>query len=440
MQSVTLSVEAQDVEVPESQLSGLARLIDDAMAQSPRVIARNAQTAITEANLVSVKSQRLPQLSASGQFLGAREKRGDFTTTTDATKIYYSVTLSQPVYHWGTIRRSIGSQHLRGRLDAEGRVETYLNLVRDVRHNYLRWIVLARIASRESLRLSISRGNLELARAQFEDGSLARAQLNQSENDLQRREIEYATAQSKVSEVRRLLSRLTGVPEQDFPQVEDTIPLADLESQALIATSLLTSFVANELPDSRDIRQAVLEMEIRANDLSDSRMTLRPDLDFVTGVTQNEQSYSANVGSRFQYESLYAGLRLNWRIFDGFRSRGAIQAAVNRLKQAETQVATVKLALLDSAEAVGEQLKILSMTIALQERELASAEYRFNYTRDRVEDGDLAQSDLDVARVNLENQTISALSARLDYWNKITELLALVEADPAIGLVPLHQS
>ncbi|MCC5022884.1 MAG: hypothetical protein J6386_08855 [Candidatus Synoicihabitans palmerolidicus] len=74
---------------------------------------------------------------------------------------------------------------------------------------------------------------------------------------------------------------------------------------------MLARFVAVEIPLNVDLEIALQELAVSKNDLANTKKSLRPQFDLVAGITQDEQSYSANPGQKYEFKSLYGGISFN---------------------------------------------------------------------------------------------------------------------------------
>lgn len=430
------SIAQPDLYLPEEALPGLGDLIDSAMLQSPRMIVRHAEEIAADGDLWVAKAARLPNFGGWAQWVRSREDRGDFSDPLSAEKSYYSFSITQPLFHWGAISRSVDTAKIRKAID-DGRTEqAYLALVQDLRANYLLMVRDRRTLERMRFATQIMDERLEEARGRRAQNQISDADLFNVELSHERNAVSLALALESFETTRRVVGRMSG----RATPTEDTVPLEypkpQVEEEAGVLASLLARFIAAEIPDNIDIEIALKELEVRHNDLHVTRMTLRPKINLVTGITQDEQSYTANIAQKYEVQSVFGGVSMSWTLFDGFANRARVKSAVERLRAAEVNLDAQKAEMIDRAASFGRQLKILAMSVEIAEKELGSARSHLDLTGQRAGRGEASKAELNSATLNLHDVMGSTLYARSNYWTKVSEFLGLIGADPVLDRLP----
>ena len=85
---------------------------------------------------------------------------------------------------------------------------------------------------------------------------------------------------------------------------------------------------------------------------------------------------------------------------------------------------------------MGRDLSRLALAVKIADEELLSAQSHLQYTEERQERGEASMTDVQWAKLNLHDFTGSALYHRATYWNRVTDLLVMVEADPTLDAIP----
>jgi len=67
---------------------------------------------------------------------------------------------------------------------------------------------------------------------------------------------------------------------------------------------------------------------------------LRPQLNLLIGTSQDQQSYTTNIANKYKVTDYFAGLSLNWTIFDGFATKGSKVSSLARRRQLEQSYRT----------------------------------------------------------------------------------------------------
>ncbi|HYD84791.1 MAG TPA: TolC family protein, partial [Opitutus sp.] len=128
--------------VVESFFPGLKPLLEQAVRQSPRMIARSAAEALAANSLTVVRAEQLPKIGGYVNYLPANyEQRKDKEGTNLTQKSAYAVNLTQPIYHWGALRDGTRIAELQQQSALGSTIETYRLLVGEIRACYLQLIL-----------------------------------------------------------------------------------------------------------------------------------------------------------------------------------------------------------------------------------------------------------------------------------------------------------
>jgi len=430
----TVFLQAQ-LEVPETQLPQLDRLIEQAISQSPRMIVRNADAAAAEADLLTAKAARLPSVNTSASWVASHEDRGDFAGAVPADKLYYSFTITQPLYQWGNIKRSIESAEIRKAMDAGHTRQAYLLVANEVREKYLNLV-------RERRNLESARFNLQLANQSLAEGREKRKQNIVSDADIfqaelhqQRMEFQVFTTEDTFIYSGEVLGRLSGTE----PLIEQEVPLdfpaPPLKANEAIIAALVSGFLREDIPGNTTIDMALKQMEISQNDLHRNKTALRPTVNLIAGATLDEQSYDLNIANKYEVQSLYAGVSMNWAIFDGFATKGRIRSSLAKMRAAEANFDSKLLEIQSDVASYGRQFKSLALAIVISDRELDSAQNALADVKERLKRGEASDAHVNASEAHLHSAYGRALYDRSNYWAKLGALMNLIEADPILNRV-----
>src|SRR5204863_7022941 len=88
----------------------LQPILANALQQSPRMLERNLELDAASGDLLQARAGLYPAVSAYFQDSRTRDQREDVPGTLKTDKLYYNLSVSQPLYHWGAIsnRAKIG--------------------------------------------------------------------------------------------------------------------------------------------------------------------------------------------------------------------------------------------------------------------------------------------------------------------------------------------
>ncbi len=421
--------------LPENVLPQLSEQIDAAFDDSPELIIRRADAAVSLSDYEVAKSSRLPNLGGWAQFSKARDDRDYFVDSQTSDKLYYSLTLRQPLYHWGNIHRSIQNSRIRTEMDTGDSRLTYLFLARNIRLLYMELVIGKQRLERTRFAHKIHTDNLTEAREKRRQNQNSGADVFQAEIQMQRSDVALAEAEDNFWNGARVLARLTGADELTDDQVPYEIPLPDVSSDAPVLAGLLARFLSDEFPENTELQHSRMNLEIAENNLKNTKTSLLPRVDFVAGMTSDEQQF-ARQNDTLEFQSMYAGIGLTWNIFDGFATKARVRSSLNRLRAAEVRLEQEQSRLVDDVRLNGRQLKRLAMLVSLSERELKSARNQLDYTRDQASRGEASDSQIDSAKLGHWDALGRAMMNRHNYWVAVSEVLSLTETDPLLNLIP----
>ena len=426
--------------VPEDYFPGLKTLLETALQQSPRMIARNAEEVIAEAYKAEVRAAQLPSIGGYASYSPyTRERRGeapDPVVIGNNERVAYNFSLNQPVFHWGALRSGTKIAELRQKMTEGGTADAYRLLVEQIRAQYLSLVSGKIMLARARFSQQVADDALALARSRRERNVISDADLftptitaEQSRLVTDRSEFDYENG-------RILLGKLCGVAAIPDEQIPGEIPAVTPNSAAV--DRVVSEFVSQGEPDTyytKNLRRGI-EIEKLAYKIADSR--LKPKLSVSVGASQDEQTFAFATAqtSKYKIQSVYFGINVNWTIFDSFATRNAKLASLTRRRELER---TYKEQSGDLLMAVQNQKRLLEFSaraLAIAEKLLGSSENGVRVAEEDLRRGVGSQASVDSARLHLYSRRIEAFSARNDYLLKVSGLLSTTLNDPALNLLP----
>jgi outer membrane protein TolC len=398
------------------------------------MIIKQAESAATMAQYEVAKASRLPSAGGWANYLRTEDDRNEVGGARPASKLGYYFSIRQPLYYWGNIQRGVRNAEIQTLIDQGNTRAAYMTLAGDIRKYYMELII-------QRQALAKHRFHAEIREKELEETREKRAQNLNSEADLYAALLAHERAQLDLMEWEdrfdygiKVYSRLTGRP----PLTEDQVPLEfppapGDQTERLVA--MATRFLAVEMPENTNIQIAKKQIEISENNLENTKTNLRPRFDLIAGISQDEQDFALST-DKYQYRSIFGGISLNWNIFDGFATKARVKSELARLRASEARLVLEQQELLDDVERLGREIKRKGMAVHINERELQSARNHLEYTRGRAERGEASEAEVNAAVLNLEERLGYSLFSRFDYWNKVSQFLGLIEADPVLNRVP----
>ena len=422
--------------VPESYFPGLKTLLEEAVRQSPRMIARNLEEALSANHRAIADAGRLPSTSGSLTYfpLNYEERRGDPLSPYTSQKSAYSLNVLQPLYHWGALINTSRIAELQERIVKGQTVEAYRLLVSELRSGYLQLIVkkagLAR--TRESVKLT--EAQLALAQERFDQGQISDADffgptlaLDQARLSLDRVVDDYESSKKNFAKL------YGGAPLAD-EQIPDAIP--DISVSIEECEELLAEFARDRENRSYGLRIMRDQVEMEKLNYEIATARLKPKVNLVVGTSQDEQSYTRNIGDKYGVTAYYAGVRVEWSIFDGFATRAIKSNALIRRRIAERSFAESSEAVLENARAKLRQLRFSVRSLDLHRRQVRMNDETFKRTQEDAARGMISPADLRSHEFHRSGAMIDTYNARGECLLRVTDFVSTLLADPALANLP----
>jgi outer membrane protein TolC len=422
--------EAPGVVLAEDLFPELKGLIEKAVEQSPRVLQKNLELAVADGNYHMARSAQLPSAGGSFSFNKAKDKRADISGSLDTDKIYYNFSISQPLYHWGVLRNNTRLAELQ-RQNAEGSSrEAFRGLVNELRGQYLHLIVKRNVVSRARFALDRAKENYRLAEDKLAKKVISPSEMFFPRVGVEEAELTFERAEDEYAYGKKLVGRLAGQPPLTEEQVPTYIPAVTVDLNSLSA--LLDRFRGTAETDSPSLQslRRQIESEKLAYEIASKR--LYPKFNLAVGTNQDEQSYTTNIANKYKVQSIYAGVSVNWTMFDGFATRHAKKNSLARLRVAEMAYETGSVQAIESAEAALRLVRFSGKANAISDQYLGSAEGGYAFRLKQAERGDVSEADVQASKANLIEYQIRTYESRAELLGRVADFLGSVAQDPAV--------
>lgn len=431
----TAHLAAQEPLLPEQVFPQLEGILRQAATQSPRMISRSLDLEMAASTRDAYRAGLYPSVFGSYRITESRDDRADQTATLSAQKIYYDISLNQPVFHWGALRNNARIGDIQQRIAHGNYREAYRLLSQEVRSLYLQLVIKKAQVGRGRFHVNHVREVLKVA-----EDRLAKRVVSEGEVALARLTVEQAElaldrAQDDFDSTRASFARLTGSTVPPAPaEIPDDIPAVTYRA-ARFEAPLNSVIAAATVPtnEARNYQNLIDQEEINYRM---HRVRLLPKLNFVAGANQDEQSYTINTAQRYRLESLYAGVQLSWQIFDGFAARAAQRTSLARRRQLENDRRVYTESMKAILQSQNRQLGFAARAMSIADRNVTGTEGLLKQRIEDVKSGQASESDVRVAELGVLDSRISAYSARLDFLMKASELNGLLAQDPALANLP----
>jgi outer membrane protein TolC len=423
---------AAPVALPEDFYPELKVLLADATRQSPRMVSRTIDLELAEQDRISARAGLLPSLGGSYTREEARDKREDLPNLPrfDATKTYYNISVSQPLYYWGERRNNARLGEIRQQITVGNYREAYRNLAQEIRSQYLGLVVKKAYLARARFNLQYTKDLLAVAEDRLAKKVIAGPEIFAFRLNAERAEIEAERAEFDYNSAREAFGRLTGRAAPSDASIPAEVPAVPNSGDAL-EKMLAVFLVADDLPttEAANMRHS---LKIEDLNLANARTRLKPKVSLSAGVRQDQQSYTINTSQRTGVNSQFISVSVYWTIFDGFSSQAAVRSSLLRKRQLENDYKVATERLLASAQSQVRHLDYARRYKGINERFLDSAQSTLKSKREEFARGVISETDVSAAELGFMDARITAFNSRIDYLLKSGDFLGTVAQDPVL--------
>jgi len=156
----------------------------------------------------------------------------------------------------------------------------------------------------------------------------------------------------------------------------------------------------------------------------------------LAGVSQSRQNYSIASGAPlYRVMDRYVGMGVNWTIFDGMATRGAIISAQARKRQLELRYRQSTQNLPEDAQRGAKQTDLALRQMRINDRLFEDRGYFLQSREQDFKRGTASETDFNNARAGYDQAKISAFGARAAYLQQMGEFLGFIMEDPVVQQV-----
>jgi outer membrane protein TolC len=442
--------------MPENYLPGLMELVHAAQKESPTMITQQIQVAEAEANLLNADSVLYPSLSAGGSYGLASESVGEAGqfgaagshSTGNSTSESYSVSASMPVFRWGAVWNGIRVTKLALEISRKSYAEAYRTFLQQLRDSYIA-LVAKKIGLRNAgVNLQLAEDARNLAQANLKSGMIAEGGTVASKLGEEDARLNYDRLLEDYSHAKRVLAQLAGVPDIKEDSIPGEVPKVPYPSDT--ADAVLAAFLrdgAKSTFQAENLQMAIHQARLNY-DIAITRQL--PQFSAYYGYSAADTTSialaSASPGeapspasiAKVGETSISYGISAGWDIFDGFSTEAGIRSAKLTRRAAERQMLTYLETTLEQAQDARRQLDLYARAMAMAEERHDLAAAALRQTEADHKFGTVPQAAVDATRYGLYASELNQISARADFLSHWSSFVSLVDADPALGLLPVQ--
>lgn len=437
-----LAGRAQEVEqvLPEAIFPQLAQLLDTSLKQSPRMVNRAIDLEVAENNRIAARSGMLPSVSAYASYYKSEDTQeylypnsNNSRSTYRVTKSPFGISLSQPVFSWGERRNTARIGEIQTQI-AQGQYrEAYRGLAQEIRTIYLRLIVEKRGLTRARFYANYAAAQLREGEERWKQKAISDADIAAIRQASERASLAADKAGFEFESAVAYLARLTGTRSLTSEEIPESIPV--LSHQPSAFDRRLASFLSDKTPGTAEA--AVLRDQIKIEELNHkvAKTRLKPKLSAVAAYTQDQQANLYGSIDSYSLTSFYAGLSLNWTIFDGFSTGAAVRNSLARRRQLENDYRAVTERLAVESQNQVKRLQFVARGMAISDRMASDSVGGLETVRDERRRGVKSDADVSQAQLVVYDTEIQAFNARIDYLLRVGDFLGTLNADPVVAAV-----
>jgi outer membrane protein TolC len=416
----------------------LKPILEKALTQSTQMLQRNIDIAQSEVNKLMSDSALLPSVGSSVSYATSTAA---VSTNTDissrASGLYYSVSIGQPVFYWGTIRAQSQIAKIGIEIAEKNFAEAYRLLAVNIRAQYTGLITRKVNLRNSEFGLKLSQSNLAIEEERLRNGRISPGAIILPQLSVEEARLGRDRAAAGLEQGIRAFCQLTGLEKLEVTAIPDELSLGGLYYSADFARPLLARFLnadaANTLQAQiyRDyIQQANLSYKI-------ARFRLYPKIGMSAGYSlSNSTSASQGFVSQAGVTSQAINVTASWTIFDGFATKGSKRSALLTKRTYEQQLESYLRTTADQITDLEHQLEFAARAMKLSDtrRDIQANAVRL-VEQDRLH-GVGTQITVDSTRAASYQTDLNAYMVRAEFLSRWAEFLSALNLDPALHNIP----
>jgi len=427
--------------LPEKVVPQLQEILVKAMRNAPKVIdsGLNLEMAGTR-----VKMARAPMLpNASGSFnTGAIYERYQYPISNSSSThliqaLTYNAGVSQPLYHWGALKKGYQSAQLQRAIAERNITEACRLLAIDIRRAYFNLIIAANARDAEQTTLANLEKERDFQKQQQADGFVTASIVSSAETSITNFKLQMRRSENSYQAQWTAFRQLTGI---ETLQASDPLPK---EVPAIpVKLGDILKDLSDQFGDYRPVSLSNADDSVRSEQLNYEivRTRLRPQLNASLSASQDNRSPDNNsLGQKQLVTSFNAFASVNWNIFDGFYTQALKQSSLISLRQLRNSRDQTEHDYRENLKSYVANLRFNWESLQTSEVNLAGYRSSVDIFQKDYEVGLAPKKAWDDAKIVADNGLQAAISARADYYMQIVNYLSLRGKDPVVNPVTLKQ-
>lgn len=422
--------------MPEEIFPELNDILREALAQSPTMILRNIELAQNEGNYLVSRGQMLPNISTGASYnVSGAAVSSDTNVSSTASGLYYSMSISQPVFQWGRLKAQKDAAKIQYEISQRNYAEAYRTLALTVRSQYL-GLIAKKLAWRNArftqkqMAANLALEEDKLRNGQSTENVLVNLRLQMEEVSLQMERMAEDLANSL-----RFFQRQTGLARLS----EDRIP-AEIPAIAFLpdtANAMLHQFLGQGWESNLNVQISRQWLRVAQLNYKQAKYRLYPMFSLGASISQsNSTNASLNSVSQVSVLSQYVGVSMGWSVFDGFATKGAKISALANQRYYERQLQTVTDQVMDQAMALERQVGFSYRAMNLAQARTGLSANAVRTMQDDMQRGLVSKAAVEAAIGSLYASEQTLASQRADFLTRWSEFVSTLGQDPILQQLP----
>jgi outer membrane protein TolC len=419
------AADLQALPVPEEVLPPLESILKTAGERAPELVQIGLDRRIANEELTIARSRLYPSVGVGGN-LGYRyvDRQGQDNDSNASGSI--SIGASRPLYHWGAVNARVR----RGEIGVDNSLlstrKNFQTTIQILRAEYLS-LILDQMKLRN---LRLQRANLERelenAQSRYDAGEISEEAFLSAQIGLDRSMIAIEETVDIREETLREFMRLSGLERR--PEIPTSVPELDLNR---IERSLQQGVAG---PTWVDQTFTIQTNRNRLNQLEETETIIqsqqRPKVNFSASISQAP----VNTATKNNVDTInyFAGLSVNWNVFDGFSTRASRRINLLEQRKLESRLFSQEQELREEEQALRERLLIRLRKQRLAERKFQLDQRIYGRIKDEYGEGRIAENQFRTNQENFYEEEYNLNVARARLLESISEYLVVLNRDRAV--------
>lgn len=410
--------------LPENQMPELAALLGETLQSARDITARRLVEEQALGAKIATRAAVLPQAKGNVEVRQENDFADEMSSGFDQ-RVIYGFTVTQPIYHWGINQATKEIGEIGYDSELLGTSNTMRRVLGSARRQYLDLVIAKQNREHAERVLDLTWRKMNLEKERAEGGTVSEDRIFQLEIDARRKELTVLRlAEDFESKVENLAVYLGTDSRRIRASLSDSIPTLDPLTKLQIES--LDRLFTQAIDVDESLRRKEMEIEKIKRSVHIERNQLKPNLDMQLGVSQNALDTD---GILREQEFFFAGVRVNWRVFDGFRTKGRTMEALARLKLEEEERAVLEESLVRRYERALSSLLVSSESLRIEEELFALRGSRIAEREKDFQEQSISQIQWDEAQIAFFKQSIDIQRSRANYMNALSSFAIMLSID-----------